>query len=116
MKTQIVLGSFDITFFPVSPTKVRKSGRVMGGGPDSPRASSEPVMAGRISARRPARHDKSGLPASLEDWLVCEDALEICRRGCDGTKDGRCAWVVTAKPAARAKILPATIVRPGTAL
>ena len=69
-------------------------------------------MAGRISARRPARHDNSGLPASLEDWLVCKEALEICQRGRNGAKDEDHAWVVTAKPATRAKILPATIGRP----
>jgi hypothetical protein len=116
MKTQIVLGSYDTVFFPVSPARVKKSGRVNGGSPDSPQVSSEPVTAGRIARRRTARHDKSGLPASLEDWLVCEDALEICRRGCDGTEDGSDAWAMTAKPAARARILRATGMRPQTAL
>jgi hypothetical protein len=81
MKTQIVLDSYDSAFFPVSPTKARKSGRINGGSPYFPRVSSEPIAVGRIDARRPVRRDNSGLPASLEDWLVCKEALEICRRG-----------------------------------
>src|SRR5208282_2760514 len=116
MKTQIVLGSYHTAFYPVPPTKVRKSSRVNGGSPDSPRVSMELIVAGRSSARRLARHDNSGLPASLEDWLVCKEALEICQRGCNGTGNGDHAWVVTAKPVTRAKNPPATSLRPQTAL
>jgi hypothetical protein len=116
MKTQIVLGSYDNTFFPVPPTKVRKSSHVNGGSLDSPRVSSEPIAAKRISAGGPARHDNSGLPVSLEDWLVCKEALEICQRGRDGTEDGDHGWVVTAKPATRAKVLPPTSLCPQTAM
>jgi hypothetical protein len=116
MKTQIDLGSYHTTFFPVPPTRGRKSGRVNGDRPDSPRGSTELIVAGRISARSPARHDHSGLPASLEDWLVGKGALEICLQGWNGTEDGSHAWVVMAKPAARAKMLPATSLRPQTVL
>ena len=116
MKTQIVLDAYDNTFFPVPPTKARESSRVNGGSPDAPRVSSEPIVAGRISARRPARDDHSGLPASLKDWLVCKEALEICQRGRDRMEDGDHAWVMTAKPATRAKSLLAASLRPQTAL
>ncbi len=106
MKTQIVLGSYDTVLFPVPPDKARESSRVNGGSPASP----------RISARSPAAHDNSGLPSSLKDWLVCKAALEICQRGRDRTEDGNHAWVMTAKPATRAKSLPATSMLPQTAL
>jgi hypothetical protein len=69
-------------------------------------------MAGRIYARRAARHDDSSLPASLADWLVCKEALDICQRGCDGTEDGSDAWAVTARPAASEKIPTAILARP----
>ena len=116
MKTQIVLGSYGTVLFPVPPDKARESSRVNGGSPASPRISPEPIVAGRISARRPARDDNSGLPSSLKDWLVCKAALEICQRGRDRTEDGNHAWVMTAKPATRAKSLPATSMLPQTAL
>jgi len=91
MKTQIVLSSYDAVFFRVPPNKVGKSGGVNDGSANSQRVSKlqpEPLAAGRISVCRPARHFYTGLPISLEDWLDCKEALEICQRGCDGTEDG----------------------------
>src|ERR1017187_1445537 len=105
MKTQIVPGSYDAVsvFFPMPPTKARKSGRVDGGGPYFPQVVSEPAAAGRIDARRPARHDTSSLPASLQDWLICKAALEICRSGRVRTEDGDRARVAAARPATRSE-------------
>jgi len=119
MKTQIVSGSYDLTLFPVPPGKVGKSAGVNGGSPNVPRVTLEPIVAGRISARTSAHHshnhNHSGLPASLKDWLVCKEALEICRRSRDRMEGGDHAWLVTAKPADRAKNLSATSMRPQTA-
>lgn len=116
MKTQIVPGSYDTVLFPAPANKARESSHVNGGSPDSPRVSPEPIVANRISARGPAAHDNSGLPSSLKDWLVCKAALEICQRGRDRTENGNHAWVMTAKPATRAKSLPATSLLAQTAL
>jgi hypothetical protein len=88
MKTQIILSSYDTVFFPVPPTNVRKSDHINGGDPNSSRVSSESITAKRISACGLARHLSPGLPASLEDWLVCKEALEIRQKGRDGTGDG----------------------------
>jgi hypothetical protein len=112
MKTQIVLGAYDSVFFPVPPAKLAKSGHVDGGSPYFPRVPSAPNAAGRISARTPARRDNSGLPASLKDWLVCKEALEICQKNCDLPEDNGDVWVATAKPLTRGKNLPAAIARP----
>jgi len=72
----------------------------------------EPITAKRISGRKPARHDHSGLPASLKDWLVCKAALEIRQRGRGLTEDGSHAGTTTAKRETRARIPPAASVRP----
>ena len=112
MKTQIVPGAYDSVFFPVTPVRTVKSARVNGGGLQAPRFSVEPIVSRRMDARKTARHDDSGLPASLADWLVCKEALDICQRSCDGTEDGSGAWAVTARPAAREKNPTAILARP----
>lgn len=112
MKTQIVPGAYDSVFFPVPPARLAKSRHVDGGSPFFPRVSSEPDAAGRISARTLARRDNSGLPASLKDWLVCKEALEICQKNCDVPEDDGDAWVAAAKPVTRGKNPPAAIARP----
>ena len=115
MKTQIALGACDSVFFPVPPIKAGESNRVNGGSPYFPRLSSEPIAAGQISVRTPARNGHSGLPASLADWLVCKEALEIRQGDCNGAKNGHRALVTTAKPASRAEVLPTAGLRPETA-
>ncbi len=115
MKTQIAPGACDSVFFPMPPIKAGKSERANGGSFNAPQVSLEPVVAGRISARRPARNYHSGLPASLGDWLVCKEALEICRRGCDGTKDGNHAWALAAQPVPHVKVPATASMRPQTA-
>jgi len=116
MKTQIVPGSYDSMFFPVTPVRAGKFARANGRGPGSPRLSLEPIVARRIYARTAARHDDSGLPASLADWLVCKEALDIRQRDCEGTENGSDVWVVTARPVAPGKSPAATLSRPSTAL
>ncbi len=101
MKTQMASGSCGAVFFPMSPATAVKPGRFNGGSPDFPRVSLQPVAVKRISGGGPARPNHSGLPASLADWLVCKEALEICRCRQDGTEDGSDAWVMTARPATR---------------
>jgi hypothetical protein len=112
MKTQIVLGSYNITSFPVPPARANKSGRVNGGSPIFPGVSSGQVAAGGISSRRPVPHDNSSLPASLDDWLVCKGAVEICRKSSDETENGSRAWAMAATPVTRGKNLSAAIARP----
>lgn len=111
MKTQIALGSYDSMLFAVPQAKASKSGHVNDSGPFFPRLSSEPAAAGSISASRTARRHHSNLPASLADWLVCKEALDICRKDGNGQDHGGDAWVSTAKPVTRAKVPPAAVVR-----
>jgi hypothetical protein len=111
MKTQIALDSYNSGFFLVSPVKAVQSHRMNGGSRVSSRVSSEPIAAKRILTGEPARRGNSGLPTSLEDWLVCSKALEITQKDCDGTNDGNDAWVMAAKPATRAKNPPTVSMR-----
>jgi len=106
MKTQMVPGAYDPVFFPKPPAKSGIPGRAHAGSPYFSRPSSEPITPGAISADTPGRHDNSSLPASLEDWLVCKEALDICQRGRNRTDAGSDDWIITtAKPATRALIL-----------
>jgi len=111
MKTQIVLGDCDSVFFPVPPTKAGNPDSVNGGSPFFPRISSEPITSRPVSDGTPARRNHSGLPASLADWLVCKEALEISQKNCDEVEDNGDAWVATDKPATSGKILRAAIGR-----
>lgn len=89
MKTQIVPGPFDTAVFPVFSAKAGKTG-VNGNSINSAPVSKsqlEPVAAKCNSARRPVRRGNFGLPASLQDWLACNAAVEIRQRGRNGTED-----------------------------
>ena len=111
MKTQIVLGDCASVFFSVPPTKAGNPDSVNGGSPFFPRISSEPITSRPICDGTPARRNHSGLPASLADWLVCKEAVEISHKNCDGAEDGGDAWGTTAKHATNGKILRAVIRR-----
>jgi hypothetical protein len=111
MKTQIANRSCDPVLFAAPQAKASKSGHVNGSGPFFPRLSSEPAAAGPISASTTARRYHSNLPASLADWLVCKEALDICRKDGNGQDHGGDAWVSTAKPVTHVKILPVAVAR-----
>jgi len=89
MKTQIVPGSFDTTFFPVFSAKAERTG-VNGNGTNSVPVSPKPLelVAMKLnSARKSGRRGHFGLPASLRDWLASNAAVEIRRRGRNGTEE-----------------------------
>ena len=102
----MVPGAYDPVFFPKPPAKSGIPGRAHAGSPYFPRLPSEPATLGAISADTPGHHDNSSLPASLEDWLVCKEALDICQRGRNRTDAGSGTWVITtAKTVTRGLIL-----------
>jgi len=112
MKIQTVAGLFDDVFSPLFQTRMAKSNGGNGFNSNSeaglkPRL--EPESTKQNSVRKPVRRKYSGLPASLEDWLSCNAALEISRRGHNGTKkeDRTHTWAGTAKTTIDAKNLPA---------
>ena len=106
MKTQMVPGAYDPVFFPKLPAKSAISGRAHAGSPYFPHVASESSPVGPIPPDAAVRHDNSSLPASLEDWLVCKEALDICQRGRNRTDAGSDAWMITtAKPMTRGLIL-----------
>jgi hypothetical protein len=88
-KMQIIPGLFDTVFFPVFPVRAGKTGVSENSADAAPSFKPQlaPGAAKCISARKLARHDNSDLPVSLEDWLACKAALEICRKGRQGTED-----------------------------
>lgn len=95
MKTRIISGSFNTGFFPLSPVKAEKAGGANGNTTNPPPAFKprlEPVATKRLSAQRPAPRDHAGLPASLQDWLACDAAVEIRQSGRNGTEDASHAW------------------------
>jgi hypothetical protein len=114
MKTQFFSGSIDSVLFSVFPAKAGKSGISDASAYCPPvfKSRLQPAGKERVFARKPAHQNNSGLPDSLEDWLACKAAREICRGGCDGTEDQDRLWQMAAKPAARKKIPPTASARP----
>ena len=93
VKTQPVPGSLSTVFFPVFSAKAKKTG-VDGDGTNSvpvSKSQSEPVAAKRISARKPVGRGNFGLPASLQEWLDCDAAVEVRQKGRNRVGDTSCA-------------------------
>ena len=69
MKTKTVLDACSSVFFPKPPTRSRK-----------PRVNGRRKSFLSVSSARAVSPESghASLPTSLEDWLVCKEALDIC--------------------------------------
>ena len=105
IKTQIASGAYEPVCFLKPLAKSRTTDRMNGSNPYFSRVSSEPTPAGPISANAAVHPDNSSLPASLEDWLVCKEALEIRQRGRHPAEAGSDVWALTTRPVTRRLIL-----------
>jgi len=104
MKTQVVSSAYDAVCLLKPLAKSRTTGRMDGNSPYFSRVASVPTPAGPISANAAVHPDNSSLPASLEDWLVCKEALEIRQRSRNLAEAGSDVWVMTARPVTRRSI------------
>jgi hypothetical protein len=105
MKTQMVSGVCESMFIPTPPLKPEVPNGANDASPYFPRVSSEPVTAGSMAAHAAARRHHSSLPASLKDWLVCQEALEICRRDHNHAPSGNGDWMLAVGPVTRRLML-----------
>ena len=105
MKTRNAPGAYDLMFLDTPPATPDFADQAKGASPYYPRISSGPVPPGSMPDYTPATRGHAGLPASLKDWLVCKEALEICRRNHNHTEAGDDAWVLRAGPVTRGLLL-----------